>query len=50
MVGFIDDDDLEALFGGQVDLLGLGDFFEEVLDDDAVVVADVGGCDFEVVV
>lgn len=50
MVGFIDDDDLEALFGGQVDLLGLGDLFEEVLDDDAVVVADVGGCDFEVVV
>lgn len=50
MVGFIDDDNLEALFGGQVDLLGLGDFFEEVLDDDAVVVADVGRCDFEVVV
>ena len=50
MVRFIDDDDFEALFGGEVDLLGLGDFFEQVLDDDAVVIADVGRRDFEVVV
>ena len=48
-VGFVDDDDFEALFGVHVDLLGLRDFFEEFLDDDAVVVADIAGGDFEVV-
>ena len=41
MVGLIDDNDLEALFGCQIDLLCLRNFLEEVLDDDAVVVADV---------
>lgn len=41
MVGFIDHHDLEALFGGEIDLLCLRYFFEEILDDDAVIVADV---------
>ena len=41
VVGFIDHHDLEALFGGKIDLLCLRDFFEEILDDDAVIVADV---------
>ena len=50
VVCFIDHDDFEALFRGQVHLLSLCYFFEEVLDDDAVVVADVAGGDFEVVV
>ena len=49
MVGFVDDDDFEALLRVEVDLLGLGDFFEEFLHDDSVVVADVGRGDFEVV-
>lgn len=48
VVGFVDDDDLEALFGADIDLLGLGDFFEKGLDHDTVVVADVGGGYFEV--
>ena len=50
MVGFVDDDDFEALLCCEIDLLGLRNFFEEVLDDDAVVVSDVGGGYFEVVV
>jgi len=41
VIGFVDHDDLEALLGGKIDLLCLGDFFEEVLDDDTVVVADI---------
>ena len=49
VVGFVDDDDFEALLRVEVDLLGLGDFFEEFLHDDSVVAADVGRGDFEVV-
>jgi hypothetical protein len=41
VVGFVDHDDLEALLGGKIDLLCLGDFFEEILDNDTVVVADI---------
>jgi hypothetical protein len=41
VVGFVDHNDLEALLGGKIDLLGLGDFFEEVLDNDTIVVADI---------
>jgi hypothetical protein len=41
MIGLIDDDDLEALFGCQIDLLCLRNFFEEILNDDTVVVAHV---------
>ena len=48
-VGFIYDHDLEALPGILVDLLGLRYFFEEFLNDDAVIVTDVGRGDFEVV-
>lgn len=49
MVRLIDNDDLEALSRAEVDLLCLRDFLEQVLDDDAVVVSDVRGRDFEVV-
>jgi hypothetical protein len=49
VVGLVDDHDLEALAGRLVDLLRLGHFLEEVLHHDAVIVADIGGCDFEVV-
>jgi hypothetical protein len=41
VVGFVDHNDLEALLGGEIDLLGLGDFFEEVLNNDTIVVADI---------
>ena len=41
MVSLIDDDDLEALLSCEIDLLGLRNFFEEVLNDDAVVIAYV---------
>jgi hypothetical protein len=41
MVGLIDHDDLEALLGGEIDLLCLRNFFEEILDNDAIVVAHV---------
>ena len=50
MLGFVDDDDFKALARSEVDLLRLRGFFEEVLDYYAVVVADVAGGDFEVVV
>lgn len=50
VVGFVDHDDFEALLGGQVDLLRLRDFFQQVLDHHAVVVANVRGRNFEVVV
>lgn len=48
-VGFVDDNYFETLPGVEVDLLGLGDFFEEFLNDDAVIVADIGRGDLEVV-
>ena len=46
MVGLIDDHDLEALPGGLVHLLSLGNFFQQVLNDDSVEVADVWRCYF----
>jgi hypothetical protein len=50
VIGFIDHDDFESLLGCEVDLLGLSHFFEQILNDNAVVVANIGRCDFEVVV
>ena len=50
MVGFVDHAHLEALLGRQIHLLRLGDFFEQILDDDAIVVANVRRRDLEVVV
>lgn len=50
VIGLVDDNDLEALFGCEVDLLCLGDFFQQVLDDDSIVVGDIAGRDLEVVV
>lgn len=41
MVGFIDDNDLEALSSRLVDLLGLCHFLEKILDDYPVEIADV---------
>jgi len=41
VVCFVDHDNLEALLGSEIDLLGLGDFFEEVLDHNSIVVADI---------
>lgn len=32
---------LELLFGVEIDLLGLGDFLEDVLNDDTIVLTDV---------
>lgn len=49
MVGLVDDNDLEALARSDIDLLRLRNFLEQRLDDDAVVVSDVGRGDFEVV-
>lgn len=49
MVGLVDHNDFESLFGGLIDLLCLSDFLEQVLDDDTVIVADIGWCDFKVV-
>ena len=50
MVGFVDHDDFEALFGCQIDLLGLSDFFEKVLNYDSIVLCHIGGSDLEMVV
>lgn len=50
VVGFVYYDDFEALFGCQIDLLGLRDFFEKVLDDDSIVLCHIRGSDFEMVV
>jgi hypothetical protein len=50
MVCLVDDDNLEALFGGYVDLLCLSDFFEKVLDNNAVVIANITRCYLEMVV
>ena len=41
VVSFVDHDDLETLLGGKIDLLRLGDFFKEILDNDTIVVADI---------
>jgi len=49
MVRFVDHDHLEPLLSRLVDLLGLGDLLQEVLDHDPVVVADIGRRDLEVV-
>ncbi len=49
MIRLIDNHHLELLLGSRVHLLCLGYFFEKVLDDDPVVIADVRGRDFEVV-
>ena len=49
MVRFIDDNNLEALFGRLVDLLGLCHFLEKVLNDYSVKIADVRRCYFKVI-
>lgn len=49
MIRLIDNNDLEALLGRLVNLLCLGDLFQEILNDNTIVVADIGGGDFEVV-
>jgi hypothetical protein len=49
VVCLIDDDDLEALFCAEVDLLCLRDFLEQILHNYSVVVSDIGGRDLEVV-
>lgn len=49
MVRLVDDHDLEPLFCGQIDLLRLGNFFEQFLDNNAIIGADIGGCYFKVV-
>ena len=41
VVSFVDHDDLETLLGGKIDLLCLSNFFEEVLNNDTIVVADI---------
>ena len=41
VVGFVDHDDLETLLGCKIDLLCLSNFFEEVLNNDTIVVADI---------
>jgi hypothetical protein len=41
VVSFVDHDDLETLLGGKIDLLCLSNFFEEVLDNDTIVIADI---------
>ena len=47
--GFVDDHDLELLLSRRIDLLRLRNLLEDVLDDDAVIVADVRGGDLEMV-
>jgi hypothetical protein len=49
VVRLIDHHDLEPLLRRQIHLLRLRDFLEQVLYDDAVVVAHIGRCDLEVV-
>ena len=49
MIRLVDHDHLEPLPGILIDLLRLRDFLEQILDDDAVEVADVRRGDFEVV-
>lgn len=49
VIRFIDDHDFEALSRGEIDLLRLGDFLQQRLDHDAVVVADVARGDLEVI-
>lgn len=44
MIGLVDDNDLELLLGRLVDLLGLGDLFEQVLDDNSIIVPDIRRC------
>jgi hypothetical protein len=50
MVCLVDDDNLEALFGGYVDLLCLSNLLQKVLNDNAVVVANIARCYLEMVV
>ena len=49
MVGLVDDHHLEPLLGRLINLLRLSHLLQQVLDDDSVVVANVGRGDFEVV-
>lgn len=50
MIRLVDDHDLEPLLGRQVHLLRLRDLLQQVLHDDAVVVAHVARRDLQVVV
>ncbi len=49
MICLIDDDNLKSLFGRLINLLCLGNFLEQILDNDAIVIANIGWRDFEVV-
>lgn len=49
MICLIDDNNFESLLGGLIDLLCLSDFLEQVLNDDAIVIANIRWCDFEMV-
>nr|POE46839.1 sulfite efflux pump ssu1 [Quercus suber] len=50
LVRLIDHHDLEPLFRSEIDLLSLRDLFQQVLDHNAVVIADIRGRDLQVVV
>ena len=49
LVEFVNNDDFEAFLLLGVELLAAGDFFDEFLDDDAVVEFGFAGRDFDVV-
>ena len=49
MISLIDHYNFETLFGVQIDLLRLGDFFQQFDDDYTIKVADVGRGDLEVI-
>ena len=49
-VHLVDDDDLEGFLSLRVELLGAGNLFDQLLNDDLVVVVRVGGSDLDVVV
>jgi hypothetical protein len=49
MVCLVYDNNFKSLSGGLVNLLCLGDFLEQILDNDAIVITNIGWCDLEVV-
>lgn len=50
MICFIDHNHLEALLRSQIDLLCLSHLFQKILHHHSVVVANIGGSNFEMVV
>jgi hypothetical protein len=49
MIRLINHDDLEALLGGQIDLLRLSNFLQKLLHDNTIIVPHIRRCDFEMV-